>query len=273
MEKLQVAIEHARKRRGLETVGNAVRAPTVPSDPAQEDVWAVLKQFEPKHRHLLSNRVMTEPDISGARGAVDMLRTRLLKMMRENDWWRVMVTSPTSRCGKSTLTANLAFAFQRQKDIKTLLLDLDLQRAELGPKLGLFPEKGIVDYLLGEVSATEQFHRIEDNLAVSVGGRKKRRSPDLLKTAGAQRRIDEAETLLAPDLVLIDVPPIFESDDTIAVAGLVDCAIIVGAADESTVSDLEEVERDLAQYTNIAGIVLNKCRIESKAYGYEYDNR
>ncbi len=50
----------------------------------------------------------------------------------------------------------------------------------------------------------------------------------------------------------------------------VDAVIIVAGAETSTVSQIDEVEREIAQYSNIAGIVLNKCRFMEEGYGYAY---
>ena len=46
--------------------------------------------------------------------------------------------------------------------------------------------------------------------------------------------------------------------------------IIVAGAESTTVSQIDEVEREVAQYTNVAGIVLNKCHFMEEGYGYSY---
>ncbi len=278
MEKLQIAIEHARKRRESKEAKAPPKDRTADEGAVNlveqpDDAWAALKPFAPNARTLARNRIVVENDDGGAKTAIDILRTRLLTMMRANDWTRVMLTSPTSGCGKSTLAANLAMSLQRQEDLKILLIDLDLQQMSLGDKLGLSPEKGVADFLSGSVSATDQFHRIGENLAVSVGRSRAIVERELLKSAGAQRQIDAAEAALKPDIVLFDMPPVFATDDTIFAAGFVDCAVVIGAAEQTTIAELEEVEQDLAQYTNIAGVVLNKSRFAPKHAGYGYKYR
>lgn len=276
MEKLQIAIEHARKQRDNLASESADRDAAEPAQPSPKPLmpakWSALEPFEPKPRHLTRNRIALPDDATGAKTAIDMLRTRLLTMMRENGWKRVMITSPSAGCGKSTLAVSLALALQRQEDLKTLLVDLDLQQTELGRKLGLLPERGVAEFLSGDVTAAEQFRRIGDNLALALGNKKLKGPTELLKSASAQRRLDEAEADLEPDVVIFDVPPHLASDDTIVVAGFVDCAIIVGAAEQTTIAELEAVERDLAQYTNIAGVVLNKCRYQANSNNYGYNS-
>ena len=70
--------------------------------------------------------------------------------------------------------------------------------------------------------------------------------------------------------MLFDLPPILVSDETRAFMKLMDAVIIVAGAESSTVSQIDEVEREVAQYTNVAGIVLNKCRFMEEGYGYAY---
>jgi Mrp family chromosome partitioning ATPase len=265
MEKLQVAIEHARRQREGVQPDRTEKPPT-----GQDDKWLALEEFQPKPRTLRRNRIQAGLDASPARTAIDMLRTRLLSQMRENGWTRVMVTSPTPGCGKSTLTANLAVALQRQSDLRIIAIDLDLRRAAMAPLLGMKPKADVKALLSGEVEAAAQMQRIGANLAISASAHPIKKPTDLLKLPTTKARLDALARDYAPDVFLIDVPPVFSNDDAIAAARFVDCAIIVGAAEQSSVADYDQAERDLAQYTNIAGIVLNKCRYPDKHSSYDY---
>lgn len=267
MERLQLAIEKARERRN-----NRVPA-TRRNHPSNVDLtWEGLEAFEPDASLLRRKRVITTVRAKG-RTAIDMLRTRLLTLMYENRWRRVMVTSPTPGCGKSTVTANLAFALQRQTELRSVVMDLDLTRASLGGLIGLKPTHDISALLSGEVTPPEQLRRVGSNLAFSVSGRGDPNRSELIKSSTALRAIEAIEADFRPDIMLFDFPPFFATDDTIAAARFVDCAIIVSEAGRSSVSEVDITERDLAQYTQIAGIVLNKCRYEERgaSYGAGYD--
>jgi Mrp family chromosome partitioning ATPase len=50
----------------------------------------------------------------------------------------------------------------------------------------------------------------------------------------------------------------------------VDAALIVAASDSTSVAQVDEVEREVSQYTNVAGVILNKCRFLDDGYGYSY---
>lgn len=248
-------MEAARERRG------AWQGATIEPRVGNEAAWQELEAFEPAYRRLTSRR-LTARGGTRASAEIDMLRTRLLKQMRGNGWTRVMVTSPTAGCGKSTVTANLALAIQRQADVRCLVMDLDLKRAALGDVLGLRPSHGVLELLKGQVSASDQLRRVGSNLALSVSAKGASLPGDVLKSTEARRQIESVQSLLSPGVVLFDCPPFFAGDDAFAVSRFADCALIVGAAGESSVAQIEATERDLAQHVEIAGIVLNKCRFQ-----------
>ena len=58
------------------------------------------------------------------------------------------------------------------------------------------------------------------------------------------------------------------SDDVMAFVPNVDCAILVVAAESTTLREADICERDLAEKTNVLGVVLNKCRYTPDKYGY-----
>lgn len=266
MEKLQIAIDHARKRRDAKLLRGAPGPKT-----STDEAWAALQSFEPSIPHLRRNRLVTTRDKGAGRTAVDMLRTRLLTMLRENSWKRVMITSPTPSCGKSTVLANLALALQRQRGLRILAIDLDLHRPAMARLFGIKPTNGVGDLLRQEVPAKDHLWRIGHNLALSVSPKPDKAGSELIKSEETKALIDSLEAEYQPDITIFDVPPMFASDDTIAAARFVDCAVIVGAAEDSSVADFDTTERDLAQYTKIAGVVLNKCRFPGKQAGYDYD--
>ena len=82
--------------------------------------------------------------------------------------------------------------------------------------------------------------------------------------------IDALEARLRPDVILFDMSPMLVGDDALAFLDQVDCALMVAAAEETTVAEIEKCGADLAKRTQVLGVVLNKCRYmedeESRAY-------
>ena len=67
-----------------------------------------------------------------------------------------------------------------------------------------------------------------------------------------------------------DLPPLFTGDDSIGFLRNVDCALIVVAAEETPMSQIDTAERQVSELTQVMGVVLNKCRITSDDYSYDY---
>ena len=70
--------------------------------------------------------------------------------------------------------------------------------------------------------------------------------------------------------MFFDISPLNVSDDNIAFLQNVDCALIIAAAEGTPTSQIDQAERQVAELTNVMGIVLNKCRYASEADGYDY---
>jgi len=60
-------------------------------------------------------------------------------------------------------------------------------------------------------------------------------------------------------------------DENVVFLPNVDCSILVGAADSTTNQQLDVCESELAELTNVLGIVLNKCRHSDPDSGNDYD--
>ena len=298
MERIQSAIEKARaERRDVLARGTAAPLPGTPSAGGPDDIpptpllvpdptsgalfdpavdvaaraarWDALPTFVPDARQLDRNRIVAA---AGGRDAVpfDVMRTRLLQQMRANKWRRVAITSPTAACGKSTIALNLAFGLARQPDIRTILCELDLRRPTLSATLGLRDPLHFARVIEGVSPFADQARRIGTNLAVSLNRGAVKNPAELLHGPAVATALDRIEAEYDPTVMIFDMPPLLVSDDAMAFLGQVDCAILVAAAESTTIKQIDACERELAAQTNVLGIVLNKCRYVGPDYGYDY---
>jgi protein-tyrosine kinase len=135
---------------------------------------------------------------------------------------------------------------------------------------GATPEAGLVDVLEGKVPFEEQAVRLHPNTIVSMTDRPLRDPSQLLSKQRTTEMLDDIQDTYQPDVMLFDLPPVLVSDETRAFLKLVDAALIVAASDSTSVAQVDEVEREVSQYTNVAGVILNKCRFLDDGYGYSY---
>ena len=236
---------------------------------AADAAWAGLMEFRPKPKHLERGRVVS---LTGGATAApfDSLRTRLLYLMRDKGWKRLAITSPGLGCGKSTVALNLALSLARLADVRTLLIDADMRRPALLRLLGASAHHQIAEVLTGKAAPEEHLLRIGANLAVGTNRMPVTHTAELLQSPAVAGALDRIEATFQPDLMIFDLPPMQVSDDTMAALGLVDCVLIVAAAESTMVQEIDRCERELAARTNIAGVILNKCRYLEKSEGYGY---
>jgi protein-tyrosine kinase len=274
MERIQAAIQKAKERRGETAL--AERAPTPggmgrgrPAPrPAVGPAWAELAPFEPEPRLMARNRVVTFADVDPAHVTFDMMRTKILRVMRQNGWTSLGVTSPSSECGKTTLTLNLAFSLAHQPDVRTVLVDLDLRRPAIARHIGLTAPQSMASVLHGTRPVAENFVRYGDNLAIGTNATAMRNSSELLLSPATAEGVAALKAAFQPDLILYDMPPMLMSDDLFAFVPHLDCVLLVAAAERTRIDEVDKCEHDLAEQTNVLGVVLNKCRYMGEDYGY-----
>jgi Mrp family chromosome partitioning ATPase len=304
MERLQIAVEKARaKRRSADQAADATPTPvaaaaatasaapvaplalspappavsaTAPdSTPAPNDTdavaqaWQALRPLETSVRAFRRNRLVSFEG-GPAAGPYDLLRTKIIQQARTNNWHRIAVVSPHAACGKTTTTANLAFSFARQKDLRTLFIDLDLRRPALAKVMGRTARFNMADVLEGRVSFADHAERYGDNVAFGFNNDPVRNSSEILQSQQTQDVLARIETVYGADLMIFDMPPMLASDDNFGFLKNVDCALLVVAAEQTLIHQIDVVERQLAELTSVMGVVLNKCNYTDGAYGYDY---
>lgn len=279
MEKLQKALSKARQERDGQAVSPATiqARPKAKSRSTPHDVpvlpatphWAELAPFEPDLNHLKKNRILTL-NAEAASNPFDILRTKAFLLMRQNGWTRMAITSPNQSCGKTTTACNLAVGFSRQRENRTMLFDMDLRRPNVANLLGRKPEHGVKRLLTGEISPQEQMLCLRGNVAVSMAPGPVADSTQLLLSQQTSDKLDEVQHDYAPDIMIFDLPPMLSTDDARAFLKNVDCALIVARAEQTKMSQLDQCESEVAQQTNVLGIVLNNCRHSTQEdQGYE----
>ena len=270
MEKLQAAIEIARKKREAErgetgpaapAPGGApgAAAPQAAPAPDTDALWQALPEAELDRAALLRSRILSQ-SASQESTPFDVLRTKILYQMRQNGWRRLAVTSPLPRCGKTTMAVNLALALGRQPELRSMLFDLDLRGPTVAQMLGLPQPPSIAPLLRGERGFADHGQRIGANLALALSGEPQTDPTRLLMADTTRDTLARIQDDYAPDIMIFDLPSILIGDDARAFLQHVDCALILARADQTRYGDFDSCEREVGEYTNILGVVLNGYR-------------
>jgi len=271
MEKLEAALAKAREARMGAKLGGDTAEPVLidPRTVVRAD-WRALTEITISPELARRNRIAA---LLGGIDATpyDMLRSRAYRTMKEAGWTRVAVTSPNAACGKTTVSLNLALSLARQTELKIMLVDLDLRRPSLHKLLGCKPTHSVHEMLEGKVGFAETAVRIGENLAVAMNVTAARNPAELLHSDQSRAALDMIEAQFRPDILIFDMSPMLASDDNVGFLGNVNCALLVAAAESTTLQSIDICEKELAQLTNVLGIVLNKCRYSDNSAGYGYE--
>lgn len=276
MERIQAAIQKAKEQRGDVVapaigIGGGIGAGVARSAQRPQQVgpaWAELAAFDPEPRLLARNHVVTFEDVDPAHSHFDILRTKVLRTMQKNGWTSLGITSPTSGCGKTTVALNLAFSLAHQADIRSVLVELDLRRPSMAKQIGLKAPQSMASVLQGTRGVAESFVRYGDNLAIGTNAQSVRDSAELLMNARTAEGIAAIKRAFLPDVIVYDLPPMLQSDDAMAFLPQLDCVLLVAGAEKSRLDEVDKCEKDLADQTNVLGVVLNSCRYMSEDFGY-----
>ena len=194
-----------------------------------------------------------------------MLRTKLLRIMAQNNWQLLGVTGPTPSSGKTVTSTNLAVAIAMEPNHSALLVDADLRKNSLSDIFGVTPRKGICEFVSGKAEFDEILFRPGiDNLGVVMNNRPRYGSSDLLMRKPLLQMMNTIKSD-HPDMVAIfDLPPVFVGDDAIAMSAHLDAVLLIVDSGNTTKQQLANCIGQLED-VNIIGCVLNNASEEDCA--------
>lgn len=279
VERLKHAIEKARTQRGDAASDNArapagqvasAKASASPTPSTVDQLWTALEPLELDPGQLVMSRIVTHDKSHPAHISFDLLRTRILKVFKDNGWRSVAITSPTKGCGKTLVAANLAFSLARQADIRTAVIDMDLKVPGLTKALRSRADKQIAWFLKGRSPVESAFQRIGTNLAVALNSERVQDSTEVIQDERTEQALASMMARLEPDVVIYDLPPLLVSDDALAFLPHADCVLLVAASGQTTAQQIEECERQFTGETEFLGVLLNKAEDLGSVDKYDY---
>lgn len=222
--------------------------------------YSRTRVFTPEAELLERNRVMN-PDATGAAAAAfRMLRTQVLQRMDANAWRSLAIFSPGSEDGKTSVAINLAVSLASGRLHTVLLVDFDFKRPTLGARLGLAPEFGVDDALMGRAPLEDCFYHPEgfERLVLLPARAPLGNSSEILTGPRSRELVAELRSRYPERIILFDLPPVLQADDALSFAPLVECGLVVAAEGHTRRSDLVRTI-ELLHKTPLVGTVLNRA--------------
>jgi protein-tyrosine kinase len=269
VEQIKLAIEKTKSGKRPKA-GRAVRKHVTP---AAAERRVVMEQkrvpiYEPNPAMLEANRLVSflEPDKGFA--GFDMLRTRILHMMKTQNWRSIAVTSPGAGAGKTFVSLNLAGCIARLEAETPLLVDLDLRKPSIARYLGMQVKYSLIDHLTGDTSLYKTIVKLRSPELEILSNLKPVQNPgEVIASSKVQDLIMELHKSKRYSTLVFDLPPVLSTDDVIAFLPNVDCVLLVVSAGNTTSEEVEECLQLLDSF-NIIGVVLNKCEVEGSEHYY-----
>jgi protein-tyrosine kinase len=227
--------------------------PSAAPDPIHDGHMAVFSGFD----HAIAERVVLSKEMPPV--SVEQYR-RLAATLHHTQVDRgiklVMLTSAVTGEGKSLTATNLALTLSQSYGRRVLLIDADLRRPSIHAMFQMHNVTGLSEALKARDERKLSIIEITDRLSVLTAGRP---DPDPMSglTSDRMRRILE-EAAARFDWVIIDTPPVALLPDANLLAAMVDTAVLVVGATQTSFDlvqrAVESVGRD-----KIIGVVLNRA--------------
>ena len=216
----------------------------------------------------LSGLLVTALDPAGAASeAYRTLRTNLLHAFVDAPPKVIVMVSPGSKEGKSTVCANLGVALA-QADKNTLIMDCDLRRPSIHKFFGLRNYRGVVDILAHEHDLLECEQPLP-GLTVAPSGPVPPNPSELLDSKRFAQLVDDARRQF--DYVLIDSSPaeLFSDAAILAIQG--DGVMLVLDAESTSKRSIRRAVSSLRSVgANVLGTVMINVEAPKGAHYYRY---
>ena len=203
--------------------------------------------------------------------AYKLLRTKLQFSFAGDNSCRVIgLSSALSGEGKSLTSINLAYSLA-QLDKKVILIDCDMRRPTLAEKLNIRKKPGLSSHLTGQCGLEElvQFCGIpgdEQAFHVIAAGQNPPNPVELLSSEKMTGVLDALRQRY--DYVILDLPPVGEVTDAMAVAKVLDGMLLVVRQNYcNRIALADAVHQFDFIGTRMLGVVFN-CTSEGSGKGY-----
>ena len=209
--------------------------------------------------HLDSKSVVAE--------AYRTIRTAVFFGAPKGDAKAILITSPASGDGKSTLASNLAIAMA-QAGQKTLIIDADFRKPVQHKIFEVDDDKGLSSVLAGR-DTIEQAVRPGgcDGLDIMACGPEVPNPSELLNSDAFNETLKKLTERY--DRVVVDSPPVGPVADAQILAAACDITLLVLRAEKSTRKQAQHARDSLLSVgSQLLGAVVNDVRQKRGQYGY-----
>jgi capsular exopolysaccharide synthesis family protein len=192
----------------------------------------------------------------------------LFRLRHHPDSRILLITSPNPEEGKTSVSLNLAAAFQ-QNHLKVLLIDGDLRKPRMHKVLGIPAGKGIADVLESQLSIDQAIQKNVGGLGVDFlsCGSSSNHPTEILGSDLMEKLMKELKKIY--DIVIVDSPPYLAVADVAVLSEYADALIFVSRYQKTDRRHLKNLKRRFRiSDQQIMGVVINRVSVREKDYYY-----
>jgi capsular exopolysaccharide synthesis family protein len=232
--------------------------------PELRDVPVEEVKVRPESRIVL----LSEPRSPGA-DRFRLLRMRLRELAQAVNLRRLLITSPMPEDGKTTIALNLATALAEGGKRYVLLLEADIYRPTLVPRLGLQPEPGLAECLEEGLDPLSLLRRVQPmGFYCLPAGEAKGNPTELLQSEAFSNLIERLSPYF--EWILLDTPPVAPLADAVSLLAHVDGTLLVVRAGQTPQEAVSKAVEMLGP-KHLAGIVFNAAQGLDRVYSDYYE--
>jgi receptor protein-tyrosine kinase len=183
----------------------------------------------------------------------------------------IMVTSSLPGEGKTFVTVNLAISMAMEMDKHVLLVDADVSRPAVLPRLGLPQSRGLLDVLVDpSLPLSDVMLRTNiDGLSLLPAGAPRGQATELLASNGMTRLLEEMATRYADRILIFDAPPLLPSTESRVLATHMGQVIVVIEAERTPQKTVMQAMSTL-DTCPVVMTLLNKASHSEVGFYYGY---
>jgi len=180
----------------------------------------------------------------------------------------ILVTSSVPGEGKTFTAVNLALSIAMERDKWVLLVDADVAKPSISKLLGIKPQAGLIDLLIGSgLRVSDTLVKTDiPNFSILPAGALHQYSTELLASDTMKRLAKQLSERYPDRIVIFDSPPLLAATQAPVLADLVGQVVLVVEAEVTPQYIVQESAAKL-ESCNVVGCVLNKTK---KGFGFTY---